>query len=243
MYFRKPLFFKFSLTVFGVVGMIWFYQTLCSLPQFSIHNIEIMGNFSDKTKQTLQENIQSVTKEGLLRCNTRTLRTHLLKRKPWIKNIIIHRKLPGTLVIHIQPRSPAAVFKSPDQNNLQWIDASGKCFTLVDSIPIAHIPTIIGPMEKLFELFQWYKTISALLTPQALQMNTLALRDNDCCVISLTNGIELLLGRQNPCKQLKQTLNSYPFVLHQPDRIASIDLRYSNGMAITLRESSYEKKI
>ncbi|MGN6375656.1 MAG: cell division protein FtsQ/DivIB [Sphingomonas sp.] len=66
-----------------------------------------------------------------------------LLRYGWIKDAHVSRRLPNMLLIHIDERTPAAVWQ--DQGKLMLIDASGVLLSDVSPQSLPELPLIIGP--------------------------------------------------------------------------------------------------
>ena len=66
-----------------------------------------------------------------------------LLRYGWIADAHVSRRLPDTLLIHIDERQPAAVWQ--DQGQLTLIDASGVLLEPVTAAAMPDLPLVIGP--------------------------------------------------------------------------------------------------
>ena len=66
-----------------------------------------------------------------------------LLRYGWIKDAHVSRRLPDTLLVDIEERTPAAVWQ--DNGQLTLIDASGVLLEPVDPDAIPDLPLVIGP--------------------------------------------------------------------------------------------------
>ncbi|WP_342658552.1 FtsQ-type POTRA domain-containing protein [Sphingomonas sp. NY01] len=66
-----------------------------------------------------------------------------LLRYGWIKDAHVSRRLPDTLLVDIEERTPAAVWQ--DNGQLTLIDAQGVLLEPVDAAAIPDLPLVIGP--------------------------------------------------------------------------------------------------
>lgn len=66
-----------------------------------------------------------------------------LLRYGWVADAHVSRRLPDTLLIHIDERTPAAVWQ--DEGQLTLIDASGVLLEPVDRDRMPGLPLVIGP--------------------------------------------------------------------------------------------------
>lgn len=75
----------------------------------------------------------------------------------WIKDAHVSRRLPDTLLIHVDEREPAAVWQ--DEGHLMLIDAGGTVLEPVDAAHVPDLPFVIGPGAHLQEAA--YQTLLA----------------------------------------------------------------------------------
>lgn len=61
----------------------------------------------------------------------------------WIKDAHVSRRLPDTLLIHVDEREPAAVWQNDGQ--LTLVDQDGVMLEPVDAARMPHLPLLIGP--------------------------------------------------------------------------------------------------
>ena len=66
-----------------------------------------------------------------------------------------------------------------------------------------------------------------------LHINTLKVTSRGVYQVQLSNGIQIMIGRNNVLQRFDRFINLYPKVIGQKNnRVAHVDLRYSNGFAI-----------
>ena len=70
-----------------------------------------------------------------------------------------------------------------------------------------------------------------------LHAASLQLRDNQAWELSLTNGVQLRLGKRDLEKRLLRFCKAYPVVFaDKPEQLTSVDLRYARGMAVQWKQ-------
>jgi cell division protein FtsQ len=91
---------------------------------------------------------------------------------------------------------------------------------------------------------QQYQVLSQMLRPLGFSVARLELRERGSWFLttgagSAGPGIELLLGRDQLIEKMRRFIVIYDKTLkEQITNIASIDLRYANGLAVSWREPS-----
>lgn len=98
--------FALGLVVAAVLGIVRF----ASGPAFFVDSIEVSG-----TRHLNRDAVLSLARvpggTSLLRLDKRAVRTRI-EADPWVASVVISRRLPGTLVIELTEREPAAVIDS-----------------------------------------------------------------------------------------------------------------------------------
>ena len=101
------------------------------------------------------------------------------------------------------------------------------------------MPRLSGPAHQQIDVLQLYQKLSKLLSMYGLQAASLQLRDNQAWDLSLTNGIQLRLGKRDLEKRVLRFCKAYPAVFaDKPELLTSVDLRYARGMAAQWQQST-----
>ena len=83
---------------------------------------------------------------------------------------------------------------------------------------------------------QQYQMLSQILRPLGFSITRLELRERGSWFVSTAQGIELLLGRDHLVEKVQRFVAIYNKALKdKADNIASVDLRYPNGLAVAWR--------
>ncbi|EXF46277.1 cell division protein FtsQ [Pseudomonas sp. BAY1663] len=80
---------------------------------------------------------------------------------------------------------------------------------------------------------QQYQMLSQMLRPLGFSIARLELRERGSWFLTTNQGIELLLGRDQVVEKMRRFTAIYQQALEQEsEKIARIDLRYANGLAV-----------
>jgi cell division protein FtsQ len=233
-------FFKVSLVACSCIGLIWCGKNLYNPVRFPIRYVKILGNGSDAAHAALREALKPFEKNKLFYINLKALTTQI-KQWTWVERVTLWHLLPGTLVIRLYTRIPIAIFQpSAPHNNRspQLLDKTGYAFDAPEHTIIKDLPILVGTDEQRSQLIQGYYALDALLKSHTLRIAQIHLDPENRYSVTLTNGIQLLLGHLMPYIQLQKLLDAHPNILQQAHKIALLDLRYPTGMAVTWREST-----
>lgn len=155
-----------------------------------------------------------------------------LKQLPWIAFSRIRRIWPDKITLTITEKIPQARFGEE-----QILTTEGSLFK-VSGMPISEkLPSFKGPEDLAKEMQQQYLSLLELLGPIGLTIQALELAPNGVWRIMLDNGIAIILGKVAITERLARFVLAYQGGLQaHVQRIAYVDLRYTNGMALGWKE-------
>jgi cell division protein FtsQ len=152
---------------------------------------------------------------------------------PWVKDVVIERRLPDTLYVHVTERTPMAVWQQ--DGRLVVVDSTGAELT-PDYQQFTNLPLIVGQDAP--------QTAGALLplldaVPQIRKRLYAAIRvGGRRWDLRLDNGVDIRLPEEGVAMALKQAAN-----LDQVDKlfdrdIVAIDLRLPDRLVIQTSETA-----
>lgn len=155
-----------------------------------------------------------------------------IERLPWIQQASVRKQWPDEIKIHLVEYVPVARW-----NDQHMVDAQGNAFSVPASRASQQIlPMLSGPEGSELEVLQGFQSMSAQLAKQKFTLKQAAMTARRSWVLTLTNGIQLNLGRGDTMKRLGRFMELYPVLQQQAQtdgkRIAYVDLRYDSGAAV-----------
>lgn len=220
---RKITFFiLFSLT------LLWCMVKLHNPDTFPIRSVRIVDaqSFTDHT--ALRETISPFLSQGMVRLDTLQLQKSLLSL-PWIKDVHILRQWPDKLIITITEQNVGAHW---DKTRL--VNTQGQIFAPT-TLPaaVSDLPWLYGPDADASDVWAGYQTLSSIIAPLGLKITTINLTPYDAWEIILSNGIPIVLGKDETVERLKRFVKIYPKIFdNNANAVEYIDLRYNNGLAV-----------
>lgn len=113
------------------------------------------------------------------------------------------------------------------------LSENGDIFMPIEDKKISNLPWMYGPKNHQQDVLQIYEKLSKLLKAQDLYIAKIWLRENGSWKITLSNGVMIQLGKTDIENRLKRFCDVYPKIFAATfDRVSSIDLRYSKGIAV-----------
>jgi len=172
----------------------------------------------------------------------------LIEMVPWVRHASIRRIWPNTLRVSIEEQQPLALW-----NENEMINTWGEAFTanqgeLADD---AQLPQLNGPENSERLVVQRYAEIARWFAPLNVHVREVTLSPRYAWEVQLSDGMRLSLGRDPAADvadphgrsgalpfaaRIERFVQVWPRLAERLNgrAIASADLRYPNGFAITL---------
>lgn len=220
-------------------------------PYFAIQRIEI-GPAPNTSLQYVTPLSLQMALAGRIRGNfflvNLTQVRHVLESTPWVRRAAVQRVWPSALHVRIEEQQPLAYW-----NENQMINTWGEAFTanrgeLPDDL---RLPQLNGPLSSERLVVQRYAEIARWFAPLGLSVHEATLTPRYAWEVTLSDGVHLALGRDPAADvpdphgrsgalpfaaRIERFVHAWPDLTRRLGSrlIASADLRYPNGFAITL---------
>lgn len=204
---------------------------LLSLIDRPISKISVRGELAAANQQVIQQLVAPYAGSSFFAADMASLRSEL-EQLPWIAQVEVRRVWPDQVLVQLEEQLPVA----------RWGDGavlnnSGRAFTPNDLQNYQHLPLLQGPKRAQAQVMQQYQRLSQMLRPLGFSITRLELRERGSWFVSTAQGIELLLGRDHLVEKVQRFVAIYNKALKdKAASIASVDMRYPNGLAVAWRE-------
>ncbi|MDP3704798.1 MAG: cell division protein FtsQ/DivIB [Legionellaceae bacterium] len=213
------------------------YLYLVDPQRFPINTVKITANYEHITRKQLETVLASYGDESFISLPVERLKADLTALD-WTSHVQIERIWPDTLKISLVEKQPVAIWKQA------LMTEDGQLFNingadLTKQAQDDSLPRLSGPDQQQLDVLQNYRKLSKLLSSYGLRAVSLELRDNQAWDLGLTNGVQLQLGKRDIEKRVLRFCKAYSAVFaDKPEQLASVDLRYSHGMAVQWKGST-----
>lgn len=198
---------------------------------FTVNEILVVGRRSADPQMIMQA-VQVKSGDPIFSISPQDVRKRL-EENPWIRNAIVQRKLPGTCVIQVVERQPAAVWQH--QEKFYLVDDQGIILMPVANSAQAPFPLIIGKDAPLYAP-QLLKIIESF--PQVKQrVYSLMYVSNRRWNLFLDRSLEVRLPEQGVEKALARLAVLIDQKKLDPQEIYMVDLRIPDRTIIRLSSS------
>ncbi|NJD08289.1 MAG: FtsQ-type POTRA domain-containing protein [Methylococcaceae bacterium] len=152
----------------------------------------------------------------------------LARSLPWVERAQVERFWPDTLIIRITEHKPVARW-----GNTGLINGRGERFAESAPEQFAGLPAIDAPAGTEVEMLQVMGALNQRLSGKGLRVAALSLSKRHAWALTLSDGVQLFVGRQDPLVATDRFLELIPKLGEERSkRVARLDLRYPGGFSI-----------
>lgn len=202
----------------------WYLTQPETLP---IKQVNIEGEFRELSQTELQTLISGQLYGGFFSVDVGALR-EAITSNPWVRDVQVQRVWPNALKISVREQLPIARW-----NDTGLVNNSGDYFQPETTTKFNELPQLLGPQGMQAQLTDRLQQLQEALEPLDLEVQRLNLSERRAWSFTTTNGLEVVLGRENFDARLERFIELVPDSLgEQLMQAAYIDMRYTNGFAV-----------
>ena len=215
------------------VGLYELGQRLMPYADRPISKVSVRGDLTYVDQLAVQERMAPFVEANFFAVDLDGLRQDL-EQMPWIAHVEVRRVWPDQVTVHLEEHLPIARWGEE-----ALLNNSGQAFAPNDLARYEHLPQLHGPKRAQQRVMQQYQMLSQMLRPLGFSIERLELRARGSWFVTTGQGVELLLGRDQIIEKMRRFTAIYQQARAQESgKIARIDLRYANGLAVAWHEPS-----
>ena len=192
-----------------------------------IDSIAVNGPFQRVTALQVEEAISDELDAGFFGADVGRMQKKI-QGLTWIDGANVARRWPNRIAIAVSEQVPAATWGESGLLNVR-----GELFvTDARHIP-AELPRLSGPDDRSGDVARRYLAVREQLIPLGLDVRRVHLDARGAWDMSLTNGVEIRLGRREVDERTGLFLDVVANIITgRAADIDYVDMRYSNGFTI-----------
>ena len=196
-----------------------------------LSKIMVGGNFNHLEEQELAELVNIEIDGGFLSMNLNQLRQEL-QSHPWIHQVSVRREWPSTLKVEVIEEVPIARWGKKG-----FLNRLGDQLSLPENSNLNSLPVLEADFGSSQDMIAQYLLLAELLTPTDLRLTELQRDAVGAWQIETAAGVRIVLGRDQIIEKIRRLIVVWGSGLDvQLNNIATIDLRYPNGLAVSWRD-------
>jgi cell division protein FtsQ len=196
-----------------------------------LSKIMVGGNFNHLEEQELAELVNIEIDGGFLSMNLNQLRQEL-QSHPWIHQVSVRREWPSTLKVEVIEEVPIARWGKKG-----FLNRLGDQLSLPENSNLKSLPVLEADFGSSQDMIAQYLLLAELLAPTDLRLTELQRDAVGAWQIETASGVRIVLGRDQIIEKIRRLIVVWASGLDvQLNNIATIDLRYPNGLAVSWRD-------
>ncbi|MBE9539825.1 MAG: FtsQ-type POTRA domain-containing protein [Proteobacteria bacterium] len=207
------------------------YIALHAIP---VEHIIVSGKLEHTKTAALEKMVRPALVGGFLNADLERIRAQL-QRLPWVYEVSVRRRWPNALELHVVEQLPIARWGTDG-----FLNHEGVVFQSGEvEQDWSVLPLLRGPQGAASALMGIYQQAIEILSPEKLIVKELTVDDRGQVTARLRGDTVLVIGGEDFVEErLRRFVAVYRAELAtEKDRIARVDLRYQNGLAVDYRES------
>lgn len=212
------------LFVISLLLVIYFaFQWISRSTVFGLRHVVVTSELKQVDVAVLGAQMRSL-RGDLFSVNLDEVRTNLSKLS-WVRRVDVRRAFPDQLFVSIEEHEPLGRWMGD-----VLINSDAELF---DADYRGQLPRFVGPSGSEREVVDFYRRSKSVLAVLGLTPVTVTLSPRRAWRISLDNGLELELGRDQIDDRLAVFARAYPTALAQlSKKTGVVDLRYDGGFVL-----------
>jgi len=203
---------------------VWTFRQSNVLP---ILHVTVEGEFNHIDKAVLVEAVKPHTRGSFLSIDVAKI-SEAGEALPWIRQVQVRRVWPDSLHLVVEEQVPVARWK-----NTSLMNKDGQTFSSSNKKVLTQLATLDGPEASQAMMTKRYLAMREILQQHNLDIKSLVMDNRRAWNMALTNGIHIVLGREESEQRFNRFLHVYNNGLQQyQSQIAEMDMRYPNGLSV-----------
>lgn len=229
---------NWALPLLVFCAMLFFARDYLGNPEtLPVNKIRVHGEFINVDETMLHNAIASTVAGGYFNVDVERVR-EVVEHLPWVSEASVRRVWPDTLSVSIVEQKPVAISKS-----YGLINVKGDVFKPTRKIVTTSLPVFEGNTNLNKLMLSKYHEMNKILTAIDKKIIYLKLDARHAFELKLDNELKIVLGRGDTIQRLERFIFIYHKVLDKhATEIDVIDLRYTNGMAISWKKNIKDNK-
>ena len=192
-------------------------------------NLEVRGAQAT-TAEALREAIGMRLQASLFAVDLQSIE-QALTALPWVADADVWRRFPGTVVARVTEHRVVARWQGE-----RLISEQGALFMPPSLEGMQRLPVLSGPDEAAGEVLGQFLVLEPAFAAASNPLRALNIDARGSWTATLADGVIVHLGRRDIAARAQRLVQAaVPALDAEWSRVASIDLRYSNGFAVAWR--------
>lgn len=205
---------------------VYAFNQFKTIQYFPIKEVKVAG-IQHVDHAAVQRIITPLVNKGFFAVNVDQIKESLAQF-PWVADASVRRVWPNQVIIQVAEKLPLARW-----NDEKLLSQSGELFSPARETFPTHLPQFVGPEGMQLSMMESYAQMDKVLAPLHFKITRLELSPAHAWSLTLENGIKINVGHKDILTRLGDFVKVYPKIVgSRANEVNSVDLRYSNGLAV-----------
>ncbi len=200
--------------------------------RWPLRTLRVVGDLERVDPATLRATVLQHAQRGFFAVRLADAQQAVAKL-PWVENAEVRKQWPDVLVVQVVEHRPFAWWGDD-----RLLSERGRIFPSKGVAVPNGLPRFDGPESRSADLVALYNESRAMFAAGGLDVRTLRIDARGSWSLTLSNGAELLIGRDDAKLRLARFARLLPQLTQQARQLERADLRYTNGFALFWQGSS-----
>jgi cell division protein FtsQ len=203
--------------------------------RWPLRTLRVVGDLQRVDEQALRDTLYPYAERGYFAVPLADAQA-AIARLPWVERVQVRKQWPDVLVVEIDEHRPFAWWGSD-----RLLSEKRTLFSSLGVKVPPGLPRFDGPHTRSGEIVDLYNRARGLFAATGVDVRAVRLDERGSWSMALSDGTELLIGRDDARLRLARFARLLPQLRTQSRAVLSrADLRYTNGFALTWGERGLE---
>ncbi len=205
-------------------GMFGLYKVMTDA---QVASLDVLGTRSDAERRQVMSHVSPTVTENYFTSDLKTIRDRALELS-WVDRVVVSRAWPNAIRVRIMPQNAIARWGTG-----RLLSDSGEVFSEVTPSAHPNLPLLHGPVSHSKMMMRRYNEINQLFLPVGIRLKELYLTERMTWFMQFDSGLRIIVDQDQTMSKLQRLSHLAKSDLKPVwPKIAAIDLRYRNGLAI-----------
>jgi cell division protein FtsQ len=224
-----------ALLIMALGVSTWVSLGITTRDRWPIRWLEVQGRFDRVSAEQLRASLLPLTQSSFFTLDLDALKA-TAARMPWVSMVKVQKRWPDTVVVTVEEFLPVAHW-----NEDRLVSVHGEIFTVPEARNLQGLPWLAGEEPRFHDILQQWTEYNQALADHGLEIAQLKQDKRGSWEMTLNNATRVLIGRDATGDRFTRLLASWPVLLAgQEVPPQSVDLRYTNGIAVHWRQPGEE---
>ncbi|UCD67298.1 MAG: cell division protein FtsQ/DivIB [Betaproteobacteria bacterium] len=200
---------------------------------FSVSGIDVVGNVAHVTREQVRTIAVNELRGTFFTVDLRGTQT-AFEKLPWVRRVVVRRRWPNRLEVVVEEHRELARW-----GNSALVNHHGEMF---EGAINKRLPVFEGPTGSQSDIARNYRRFNQSLALIGRKVTRVQVSDRRAWRLDLDDGMVIELGRDGVVERLEGFVTAYAHSVGElRGKTDYVDLRYSNGFAVRVREDKWSE--